>query len=39
MELSVKTFAEAEKKRLREANRQSKIAAHQEAIRKLHEGV
>jgi hypothetical protein len=34
---SIKDFAESEKKRLQEIERQSKIAAHQEAIRKLQE--
>jgi hypothetical protein len=37
IELSVKKFAEEERKRLQEVERQSKIAAHQEAIRKLQE--
>lgn len=35
MEESMKRFAENEKKRLQEIERQSKIAAHQEAIRQL----
>jgi hypothetical protein len=33
----IQAFAEREKKRLQEVERQSKIAAHQEAIRKLEE--
>lgn len=37
MELEIKTFADKERKRLQELERESKIAAHQEAIRKLQE--
>jgi hypothetical protein len=37
MELSIKRFAEVERKRLQEKERESKIAAHQEEIRKLQE--
>lgn len=37
MEESVKTFAQNEKNRLQEIERRSRIAAHQEAIRKLQE--
>lgn len=35
MELAIKRFAETEKNRLQEVERESKIAAHQQAIRKL----
>lgn len=38
MKLDLQRFAESEKKRLQEVERESKIAAHQEAIRKLQEG-
>lgn len=37
IELTVKRFAEIERNRLLEVERESKIAAHQEAIRKLQE--
>jgi hypothetical protein len=37
IELTVKRFAEVERNRLQDAERESKIAAHQEAIRKLQE--
>jgi hypothetical protein len=37
MKQDIQRFAEQEKKRLQEVERQSKIAAHQEAIRKLQE--
>jgi hypothetical protein len=37
MRQDIQRFAETEKKRLQEVERQSKIAAHQEAIRKLQE--
>jgi hypothetical protein len=37
MQHDIQRFAEQEKKRLQEVARQSKIAAHQEAIRKLQE--
>lgn len=38
MELDIKRFAEIEKKRLHEMDRESKITAYQEAIRQLQEG-
>lgn len=37
MEAAIKRFAESERNRLQELERESKIAAHQEAIRKLQE--
>jgi predicted RNA-binding protein with RPS1 domain len=39
LELSIKRFAESERKQLQEKERESKIAAHQEAIRKLTEEI